>query len=352
MNDLTITTPKQALTTADALDFVPADASRTTRSRLTIFTDWLAANDGDLLKPDMRGYVRHLEKERGLSPSSVAAHINTVRGRYRKHVLNSNAVRDSLTRQAAAAGHTDPASVRAVIDEHLTRLDNALSSVTVTAPKQRVRTDERRGRWLTKLEIRDLLTLPDTSTLIGKRDYALLVLMLATGIRAKEVCDVTVNDLFQSDGRLQTTHGKPGLFVRSGKGAKERFVYYGDNAGRVERAVRAWLDAANITSGFVFRGVTPQAAVKMRANVDKPIEPGDFATSRMNPRTLNYLFKSFDVSGAPVHPHDLRRTYAELLRDSGMRLEYISTLLGHASVETTKRYLNLDSAAIDVPKVW
>ena len=41
-------------------------------------------------------------------------------------------------------------------------------------------------------------------------------------------------------------------------------------------------------------------------------------------------------------PHDLRRTYAQLGYEAGMPITQISTLLGHASIETPMRYLNLD----------
>ena len=40
-------------------------------------------------------------------------------------------------------------------------------------------------------------------------------------------------------------------------------------------------------------------------------------------------------------PHDLRRTYAQLGYEAGVPVTQISTLLGHASLETTMRYLNL-----------
>ena len=43
-----------------------------------------------------------------------------------------------------------------------------------------------------------------------------------------------------------------------------------------------------------------------------------------------------------LQPHDLRRTYAELGRRAGVSIEQISKLLGHASIETTQDYLNIE----------
>ena len=44
----------------------------------------------------------------------------------------------------------------------------------------------------------------------------------------------------------------------------------------------------------------------------------------------------------PFRPHDLRRTYAELGRRAGVSISQISKLLGHASIETTQDYLNIE----------
>ena len=43
-----------------------------------------------------------------------------------------------------------------------------------------------------------------------------------------------------------------------------------------------------------------------------------------------------------LQPHDLRRTYAELGRRAGVPISQISKLLGHASIETTQEYLNIE----------
>lgn len=43
-----------------------------------------------------------------------------------------------------------------------------------------------------------------------------------------------------------------------------------------------------------------------------------------------------------IAPHDLRRTYAKLARKAGAELEQIQLTLGHASIETTQRYLGTD----------
>lgn len=48
------------------------------------------------------------------------------------------------------------------------------------------------------------------------------------------------------------------------------------------------------------------------------------------------------VGKPTLAPHDLRRTYAQLGYEAGVPVTQISILLGHASIETTRRYLNLE----------
>jgi len=57
-----------------------------------------------------------------------------------------------------------------------------------------------------------------------------------------------------------------------------------------------------------------------------------------------------DVAGVPgIAPHDLRRTCAKLCRAGGGELEQIQLLLGHASVQTTERYLGTRQDLVHAP---
>jgi integrase len=68
--------------------------------------------------------------------------------------------------------------------------------------------------------------------------------------------------------------------------------------------------------------------------------PGD---SLSTTAVYHLVQKRGALIGRPdLEPHDLRRTYAQLGYEAGVPLTQISRLLGHASVETTQRYLNLD----------
>ena len=63
---------------------------------------------------------------------------------------------------------------------------------------------------------------PDLSRLRGRRDVAMIALLLATGLREGEVVQLEISDLYQTYG------GVPALRVKAGKGAKARMVPFGD----------------------------------------------------------------------------------------------------------------------------
>ncbi len=69
-------------------------------------------------------------------------------------------------------------------------------------------------------------------------------------------------------------------------------------------------------------------------------EPG----ASMSAQALfNVARKYGSLTGKPdLAPHDLRRTYAQIAYESGVPITQISRLLGHESIETTQRYLNLE----------
>ncbi|MEO8395383.1 MAG: site-specific integrase, partial [Chloroflexota bacterium] len=158
------------------------------------------------------------------------------------------------------------------------------------------------------------------------RDAALIALMLCTGLREMEVCALDVDDL------RQQVNQQLGVAVRSGKGAKARFVPYGGLAWCLEYA-DTWLTSAGIRSGAVFRGLR-----KAKPGAEKPVRP-----ARLSVRAVQEILKRYPVYGdheaIHVAPHDLRRTYARLLHDAGVPVVAIQQNLGHATLETTLRYV-------------
>jgi len=186
----------------------------------------------------------------------------------------------------------------------------------------------RTGNWLTREQAAELLRSPDPATLKGKRDRAILALLLACGLRRAEVARLTVAAFELREGRWVL----PDL---ESKGGRLRTVPV---PGWVKALADAWTEAAQIGAGPLFRPVAKGSAVRSRPLTEKAVwcVVREYAARLGLPR---------------LAPHDLRRTCAHLCRAAGGDLEQIQFLLGHASIQTTERYLgsrqNLAAAVND-----
>ena len=174
----------------------------------------------------------------------------------------------------------------------------------------------RAGNWLTRDQASRLLALPDIGTLKGKRDRAMLGLLVGCGLRREELVQLTVEEVQLREARWV-------IVDLLGKGRRRRTV-------PVPRWAKAWIDdwvtAAGVTSGRVFRAINKGGRVW-----------GDGLTA-------NIIWSVVQIYAAEIGvprlaPHDLRRTCAKLCRAAGGDLEQIQLLLGHASIATTERYL-------------
>ena len=107
---------------------------------------------------------------------------------------------------------------------------------------------------------------------------------------------------------------------------KEEAHSHGSVPGWVKRAVDEWTTAAGINDGPIFRRVNRLGKVW-----------GDGIT----PKAIWHIVKAAAANAGieNLAPHDLRRTCARLCHLAGGELEQIQFLLGHASVQTTERYL-------------
>ena len=174
----------------------------------------------------------------------------------------------------------------------------------------------RLGNWLTAEQGHALWQAPDTERIKGKRDRALLALLLACGLRPHEVAELTVDHLQQREGHWA-------IVDLSGKAGHVRTVPVPD---WVHGQLSKWTKAAGIETGKVFRRVS---------SAGRPW--GEGVTEKLVWHVVKEFAAKIGVS--KLAPHDLRRTCARLCRAAGGELEQIQFLLGHMSVQTTERYL-------------
>ena len=197
--------------------------------------------------------------------------------------------------------------------------DTGLLSPDLAAGIRRVkgakRLGVRIGNWLTIDQSRTLLSKPSDS-LRGKRDRAILALLIGCGLRRAELAGLRTGDF-----QVREEHCVIADLV--GKGKHIRTVPVPLWA---KRAVDEWTGAAAITGGTIFRRVS---------RIDKIW--GDGITPKAIWHMVKAAAKHADIKN--LAPHDLRRTCARLCHLAGGELEQIQFLLGHASVQTTERYL-------------
>ncbi len=319
-------TPLTPLAVDPAAFLIPPDADKHTRYRLRAFAKWLKTRDCPWHEPDLRVY-RDRMLAQGYAPTTVSAHLSTIRARYR-HLLRDNDLRDALEiavrdRLEAQGQPCTPADVEALVRRKVDRMENGIDPANspVTTGSSQDRPDSAHLR-LTKEQADALLSAPGLDDLRGLRDTAVIGLMLCTGIREAELSGLAVRDLRQRLG------GELALHVRAGKGCKERLVPYGE-LDWVLVVVDAWLEAVGIGQGPVFRGF-------YRGN--RTLRPGPLSV-----RAIQYLLARYPIAvdGAlvTVRPHDLRRTYARRLYEAGMATVEIQQNLGHADLKTTLGYI-------------
>jgi site-specific recombinase XerD len=197
--------------------------------------------------------------------------------------------------------------------------DSGLLSPDLAAGIRRVkgakRLGVRIGNWLTVDQSRKLLRESQSDSLRGKRDKAILALLVGCGLRRAELAGLETEDF-----QVREEHWVIADLI--GKGKHIRTVPV---PAWAKRAVDEWTAAAGI-KGVIFRRVNRMGKIW-----------GD----RITPKAIWHVVKAAAKRARITNlaPHDLRRTCARLCHLAGGELEQIQFLLGHASVETTERYL-------------
>lgn len=169
---------------------------------------------------------------------------------------------------------------------------------------------------LAEHDVDTLLLAPDTSTLLGLRDRAMLELLYATGLRVSELITLAL-DQFSAD---------MGVVRVLGKGNRERLVPVGevalDHVGRYLREARPLLLNGRGSDALF---VTQRGAGMTR-------------------HAFWYLIRRYAAKagiGGSLSPHTLRHAFATHLLNHGADLRVVQMLLGHADISTTQIYTHV-----------
>ena len=158
--------------------------------------------------------------------------------------------------------------------------------------------------------------LPNKHSVKGKRDRAILAVLLGCGLRRRELVHLHFD-------RIQRRKDHWAIVDLVGKGGHIRTVPMPD---WVKQTVDDRLSTAQITHGRVFRCVCRRGTVW---------------GTKITGKVVWHVVKEYagELGISKLAPHDLRRSCARLCHDSGGELEQIQFLLGHVSVQTTEKYL-------------
>jgi site-specific recombinase XerD len=195
----------------------------------------------------------------------------------------------------------------------------------VTLPK----VDRRLPHVLNEEEIGRLIEMPDTSTILGLRDRALMEALYATGMRHGEACRLNVYDV---DLRAKR------VVIREGKGAKDRVTPLTENACHW---LRRYLGESRpeIAAGKLWgKGLRR----KPRATVASPALWLSVTGRRYSYQMIAQIIREYaGECGLKATPHTFRHCFATHLLRRGASIRYIQQLLGHDKLETTERYTHL-----------
>ncbi|MBZ5545250.1 MAG: site-specific integrase [Acidobacteriia bacterium] len=199
--------------------------------------------------------------------------------------------------------------------------DSGLLSPELAAGIRRVRGVRRLGvrvgNWLTVEQGKRLLQSSARDNLRGKKNYAMLAMLVGCGVRCGELFSLNLNSI-----QLREEHWVIADLI--GKGGHIRTVPV---PVWVKTAVDAWTEARGITKGRVFRAINKAGKIG-----------GDGIAAKVLWEIVKEAATRAGIE--KLAPHDLRRTCARLCHLAGGELDQIQFLLGHVSIQTTETYLS------------
>ncbi len=251
------------------------------RADLYRFSNWQHAESiiGAFTVIGLRGFLRH-EASRGLDSKSLAREVSSLRT-FGNWLLET----ERLTQN-------NPAKL-------------------IAMPKTAVRLPG----FLSVSEVRLVIDSYDESTLLGRRNRAIVELLYGAGLRASETASVTLNGLDLRTKQIRVM----------GKGKRERIVPLPELTCR---SLRSWIDSRS----------------ELIVDYDPETVFLSIRGRKLDPRDIRRIVAcgvKNAARAAGATPHTFRHSFATHLLDNGADLRAVQDLLGHASLSTTQVYTHL-----------
>ena len=169
---------------------------------------------------------------------------------------------------------------------------------------------------LSRDEVEALLLQPDTLTVLGRRDKAILELLYATGLRVTELVSLKMTNINLEIGCIRTI----------GKGSKERIVPMGTKAlDSLKEYLTESRPSFLKTGEFSYLFLNSRGKPMTRQGLWKIIK--------------NYALKAGITK--TVTPHTVRHSFATHLLEGGADLRSVQIMLGHSDISTTQIYTHI-----------
>ena len=170
--------------------------------------------------------------------------------------------------------------------------------------------------FLTQNETKALL---DGAKMKSARDYAMLLLAYRHGLRASELCNITMENIDLEAGNIRCQRGK-GSISNWQQLAKDEV-----------KAVSTWLKKRPKTA----------TAYLFISRKGKAISRSQFF------RIIQFIGQKAGLSKEKCHPHILKHSVGTHLANAGMPVQVIQQRLGHRNIQNTMKYLQVSSAFVD-----
>lgn len=166
-------------------------------------------------------------------------------------------------------------------------------------------------------QLRSILRQPNLETFTGLRDYTLMLFLVETGVRVRELTEISVKDIRWEDSQV----------LINGKGYKDRLVPI---QATTKRQLRKYI---------AVRGEVANDALFVTID-NTPL------TKRQVQERIKKYGRMANIKGVRCSPHTFRHTFAKMSVQNGADVFALQAVLGHTSLEMVRNYVNLFSSDV------
>ncbi len=273
----------------------------------------------------LNGFQYHLKVEKGLSPNSVESYYRDLRDfllfvqKKTETIQTGDVINYFVNLQGIGISNSSIARKRSSIKSFFKFLKEEEIEISINLDDiPKIKYSQRLPDVLSVKEMLRLLDNIPTESMNGLRNKAMLELMYASGLRISEAINLSIHDIYWDEEVIRVM----------GKGGKQRVV-----------------PVAEISMEFVKQYFnSARSLLKKEKNTDYFfLNRSGNKLSRMGVwKIIDNLSKKAGIK-KHVSPHTFRHSFATHLLEAGANLRVVQMLLGHASINTTQIYTNIDT---------